>query len=225
MNSATNEVQKHPGQTPVCALGASAGGVAALKLFFGHVGTDLGLAFVVVMHLAPDHPSALREILAAQTEMPVTQIDDTAQLKPNSVYVIPPNRELVIDGDLVTARPFTETRGRRSSIDMFFQSVAAGRGDGIAILLSGSGSDGTLGARAVKEAGGVIFAQDPSEAEYPMMPESAIATGVVDFVAPVADLTQRVAEVVRSKVALRHVKEEDVEQEIRQIVAFPPHRA
>lgn len=220
MNTVTNEAPKHPSQTRVCALGASAGGVAALTSFFGHVGTDLGLAFVVVVHLAPDHPSVLSEILAAKTDMPVTQIDDTAQLKPNSVYVIPPNRALVIDGDQVTARPFTETSGRRSSIDMFFQSVAAGRGDGIAILLSGSGSDGTLGARAVKEAGGIIFAQDPSEAEYPMMPESAIAAGVVDFVAPIADLTKRVAEVVRSKGALRHVKEEDAEQEIRQIIAF-----
>jgi two-component system CheB/CheR fusion protein len=206
--------------TPVCALGASAGGVTALKSFFAHVDADLGVAYVVVVHLAPDHPSAMREILATQTEMSVVQIDDTTQLKPNCVYVIPPNRELVIDGDEVTARPFTASRGRRSPIDMFFQSVAAGRGDGIAILLSGSGSDGTLGARAVKEAGGVIFAQDPAEAEYPMMPESAIATGVVDFVAPVADLTQRVAEVIRSKMALRRVKEEDAEQEIRQIVAF-----
>jgi two-component system CheB/CheR fusion protein len=211
-------VQGH--HTPVCALGASAGGVAALKSFFAHVDADLGVAFVVVVHLAPDHPSAMGEILATQTEMPVVQIDDTAQLKPNCVYVIPPNRELVIEGNEVTARPFTASRGRRSPIDMLFQSIAAGRGDGVAILLSGSGSDGTLGARAVKEAGGVIFAQDPTEAEYPMMPESAIATGVVDFVAPVADMTQRVAEVIRSKVALRRLKQEDAEQEIRQIVAF-----
>jgi two-component system CheB/CheR fusion protein len=220
MGTETDEAQTHTPHTPVCALGASAGGVAALKAFFAHVEIDLGVAFVVVVHLAPDHPSAMSEILAGQTEMPVLQIDDTAQLRPNCVYVIPPNRELVIDGDEVTARPFTETRGRRSPIDMFFHSVAAGRGDGVAILLSGSGSDGTLGARAVKEAGGVIFAQDPSEAEYPMMPESAIATGVVDVVAPVAELAQRLAEVIRSKIALRHVKEEDAEQEIRQIVAF-----
>jgi two-component system CheB/CheR fusion protein len=208
----TNGAQTHPGHTPVCALGASAGGVAALKSFFAHVDADLDVAFVVVVHLAPDHPSAMSEILAGQTHMPVVQIDDTAQLKPNCVYVIPPGRELVIAGDEVTARPFTASRGRRSPIHMFFQSVAAGRGDGVAILLSGSGSDGTLGARAVKEAGGVILAQDPAEAEYPMMPESAIATGVVDFVGPVADLTQRVAEVIRSKVALRRMKEEDAEQ-------------
>jgi two-component system, chemotaxis family, CheB/CheR fusion protein len=216
----TDEAKTHPPHMPVCALGASAGGVAALKAFFAHIETDLGVAFVVVVHLAPDHPSAMSEILAGQTDMPVVQIDATAQLKPNCVYVIPPGRELVIEGDEVAARPFTASRGRRSPIDMFFQSVAARRGDGVAILLSGSGSDGTLGARAVKEAGGVILAQDPAEAEYPMMPESAIATGVVDVVAPVAELAQRVAEVIRSKLALRGMKEEDAEQEIRQIVAF-----
>ena len=209
-----------PPHTPVCAIGASAGAVTALKSFFAHVKDDLGVAYVVVVHLSPDHPSVMGEILATQTKMPVTQIEETAKLNPNCVYVIPPNRELVIKGDDVTARPFTALRGRRSPIDMLFQSIAAGRGDGIAILLSGSGSDGTLGVRAVKEAGGVIFAQDPSEAEYPMMPESAIATGVVDFVAPVAILAVRVAEVMRSKRALHQESAEDAEQQLRQIIAF-----
>lgn len=213
-----------PPYTPVCALGASAGGVAALKSFFANVRTDLGLAYVVVVHLAPDHPSSLSEILADQTKMPVVQIEATAKLKPNCVYVIPPNRELVIAGDDLTARPLTEARGRRSPIDMFFHSVAAARGDGIAVLLSGSGSDGTSGIRAVKEAGGVIFAQEPSEAEYAMMPENAIATGLVDFVAPIKDLTQRLAEVARSKRAILQEKEEDVEQQVRQIVAFVRRR-
>lgn len=219
MTTGGNGVRIPAAHTPVCALGASAGGVAALKAFFSHVPSDLGLAYVVVVHLAPHHPSALSEILSTQTTMPVTQIEDTAQLKPNCVYVIPPNRELVIDGDDVTARPFTGS-GRRSPIDMFFHSVAAGRGDGIVVLLSGSGTDGTLGARAVKEVGGVIFAQEPDEAEYPMMPASAIATGVVDFVAPITLLTERLAEVMRSKTALWQEREEDAEQQIRQIIIF-----
>lgn len=206
--------------TPVCAMGASAGGVSALKSFFGHVKSDLGLAYVVIVHLAPNHPSSLSEILASQTRMPVQQVEDSAKLQPNCVYVIPPNRELVIAGDDVTARPFTGAKGRRSPIDMFFESVAAARGDGIAILLSGSGSDGTVGVRAVKEAGGVIFAQEPSEAEYPMMPESAIATGVVDFVCPIATLTERLSEVMRSKRAIRKENPEDKEQSVMQIIAF-----
>jgi two-component system, chemotaxis family, CheB/CheR fusion protein len=132
-------------QTPICAIGASAGGVNALKSFFSHVREDLGLAYVVIVHLAPDHPSSLSEILAAQTRMPVRQIEGAVTISPNCVYVIPPNRELVIAGDDITARPFSGLKGRHSPIDVFFQSVAVARGDGIAILLSGSGSDARSG--------------------------------------------------------------------------------
>ena len=142
------------------------------------------------------------EIIAARTCMPVGQVANSMWLEPNRVYVIPPDRELVIAGDDLTARPFAEPRGRRSPIDMFFQSVASGRDDGIVIVMSGSGSDGALGARAIKEAGGVIFVQDPGEAEYPQMPQSAIATGLVDYVAPVARLATRLAETIRNKDAL-----------------------
>ena len=206
--------------TPVCAIGASAGGVEALQKFFASVADDLGLAFVVIVHLAPDQPSSMSDILAARTKMPVHQVDHSAHLNPNSVYVIPPDRELIIQGDDLTARRFTEPRGRRFPIDMFFRSVAAGRGDGIAVLLSGTGSDGSLGARAVKEAGGIIFAQDPHDAGYGDMPESAIATGAVDFVAPISEITARIAQVMRSKKALQTATEEESEQDIRQIINF-----
>ncbi|WP_363351891.1 CheR family methyltransferase [Methylocystis echinoides] len=209
-----------PLHTPVCAIGASAGGVNALQAFFATVSNDLGLAFVVVVHLAPDHPSALSEILATRTTMPVRQVEVSEKLKPNCVYVVAPDRELVIDGDDVKARAFSEPRGRRSPIDLLFRSVAACRRDGVALVLSGSGSDGALGVRAMKEAGAVVFAQEPSEAEYPMMPENAIATGVVDFVAPIAELTVRLAEMAHRKMAFRQTSKEDTEQKIRQIVAF-----
>jgi two-component system CheB/CheR fusion protein len=209
-----------PLHTPICAIGASAGGVTALQAFFANVRTDLGLAFVIVVHLAPDHPSALSEILATRTTMPVHQVETSEKLKPNCVYVVPPDRELVVDGNDVTARAFSEPRGRRSPIDLFFRSVAAGRRDGIAVVLSGSGSDGALGVRAMKEAGAVVFAQEPSEAEYPMMPENAIATGVVDFVAPTTELTARLAEVVQGKMAFRPTSKEDTEQKIREIIAL-----
>ena len=205
---------------PVCAIGASAGGVHALQEFFATVGSDLGVAFVVILHLAPDQPSALGDIIAARTCMPVAQVADSTRLEPNRVYVIPPDRELVIAGDDLTARPFAEPRGRRSPIDMFFQSVASGRDDGIVIVMSGSGSDGALGARAIKEAGGVIFVQDPAEAEYPQMPQSAIATGLVDDVAPVARLATRLAETMRNKDALGNISEEEAEDDIRQIVNY-----
>jgi two-component system CheB/CheR fusion protein len=208
----------HP--TPICAIGASAGGLAALQKFFAAIPNDLGLAYVVVVHLSPDHPSQLGDLLAVHTDMPVEQVEDAPKLRPNCVYVIAPDRELTIEGDNVAARPITEPRSRRAPIDLFFRSVAAGRGDGLAVVLSGAGSDGALGVRAIKEAGGVIFAQEPREADYPMMPRSAIATGVVDFVAPVRELVERVGEVVHSKRELRDLRAEDADHDLRQIIGL-----
>ena len=122
---------------PICGIGASAGGVTALRKFFSRVRTDLNLAYVVVVHLSPDHPSALSEILGACTRMPVNQVEDSPEVKANCVYVIPPDRELVIDGNSIAARPFTQPRGQRAPIDMLFRSIAASRGDGCGIVLSG----------------------------------------------------------------------------------------
>jgi two-component system, chemotaxis family, CheB/CheR fusion protein len=205
---------------PVCAIGASAGGVGALKELFRHLPDDLGLAYVVILHLAPDHPSTLDQILASVTGMAVTQVTDRSVLKPDCVYVIPPDRELVIEGDDVHARPFLEPRGHRAPIDMFFRSVAAGRGDGLAMILSGSGSDGSLGVQDMKEAGGVIFVQEPTSAEFGMMPRSAIATGVADFVSPIPRLVERVVEVAKSKDAVRSLSGEPVDQLLQRAIGF-----
>ena len=207
--------------TPVCAIGASAGGVQALREFFRHVPDDLGVAYVVIIHLAPDHPSSLSEILGGVTRMKVQQVSEEGRrLGKNCVYVIPPDRELVIDADDVRARPFTEPRGQRAPIDMFFRSVAVGRGDGMSIVLSGAGSDGALGVRAVKEAGGVVFVQEPADAEFPMMPRSALATGAADFVGPIPRLVERMVEVSRSKAALRKLEADDADADLRRILAF-----
>src|SRR5215467_14270087 len=203
---------------PICAIGASAGGVRGLQDFFGLIDDDLGLAYVVVIHLAPDHPSQLSAILAGRTGMPVEQVEHSLKFRPNCVYVIAPDRELVIEGDKLAARPITEPRSKRAPIDTFFRSVPAARGGGLAVVLSGTGSDGALGIRAMKEAGSVIIVQDPDEAEYPAMPQSAIATRVVDFIAPVPTLVQRIAEVVRSKKAVRQLNEKDAEQGLRKII-------
>ncbi|WP_420393609.1 chemotaxis protein CheB [Acuticoccus sp.] len=206
--------------TPICAIGASAGGVLALQDFFGAIDDDLGLAYVVIIHLAPDHPSLLSEILAGRTKMPVYQVADTPQLQPNTVYVIAPDRELVIRNNDIHSRPFSEPRGQRAPIDMFFRSIAAGRGDGLAVVLSGAGSDGSVGVRKVKENGGVIFVQDPADAEYATMPRSAIATGVADFIAPVRELAPRIAEVARSKAALVRLGDEEAADDLRSIIGF-----
>ncbi|MCB8837055.1 chemotaxis protein CheB [Aurantimonas sp. VKM B-3413] len=215
--TALERMKRH---TPVCAIGASAGGVGALREFFRHVPDDLGLAYVVIVHLSPDHPSSMSEILSLCTKMPVHQVGDGPQLSPNCVFVIPPDRELVIDGDNVTARPFSEPRGRRAPIDMFFRSIAAARGDGMAVILTGAGSDGANGVRAMKEAGGVVFVQDPADAEFPSMPQSAIATGVADFIGTISSLTERIAEVARSKEAVRSLDYDAAANDLRRIIGY-----
>lgn len=209
-----------PSFVPVCAIGASAGGVGALQTLFRLLPDDLGLAYVVVVHLSPEHPSAMHEILAACTKMPVHQVTDGPALMANCVYVIAPDSELVIDGDNVKAQPFTDPRGKRAPIDMFFRSIAAGRGDGIAVVLTGAGSDGALGVRAIKEAGGIVMVQEPAEAGFPSMPQNAIATGVADVVAPLARLAERIADAAHSKEAVRSLDEDGAANDIRRIVAF-----
>lgn len=218
--SASSNTAASTVNVPICAIGASAGGVAALKAFFSAIPVDLGLAYVVILHLSPEHPSAMAEILAGYTSMSVTQVDDSPELKANCVYVIPPDRELVIQGNEIHARPFSEPRGRRAPIDLFFRSIAVGRGDGLAVVLSGSGSDGSVGVKAIYEGGGVVFVQDPSSAEFPMMPQNAIATGVVNFIGPIERLVERIAEVARSKEAVRSLDADGFANELRRIAGL-----
>jgi len=183
----------------IVTIGASAGGVSALQQFFGALPEQSGAAYVVVVHLDPAHRSEMAAILAAKTRMPVVQVGERQRLEADHVYVIPPDRRLqMVDHDVSTAE-FDEPRGQRSPIDLFFRSVAERVGDGFAVILSGAASDGAIGVRAVKEAGGIILVQDPNEAEYSSMPRSAIATGVADFVLPVRDLAKRLVDLIRIK--------------------------
>ena len=206
--------------TPICALGASAGGIKPLQQFFKAIDPKLDIAYVVIIHLAPDFPSHLSEILSGWTDMPVHQVTDTPEIKPNCVYVIGPDRELVIEGNNIHSRQFKEPRGHRAPIDMMFRSIAAACGDGFAVVLSGAGADGAVGVRKVKESGGVILVQDPAEAEFQMMPRSAIATGAADFVGRVSELAERIAETLKSKRALAQTEEHDTERLIGQILSF-----
>ncbi|RAI33681.1 chemotaxis protein CheB [Rhodoplanes serenus] len=190
-----------PGGEPgvLVTIGASAGGIAALQRLFAELPDDTGAGFVVVIHLDPEYRSELASILAAKTAMPVRQVTNSMPFLPNHVYVVPPDRRLQVVDRRISAEPFEDERARRNPIDHFFRSVALELGDGCAVVLSGAGSDGALGARAIKEAGGIILVQDPNEAEYPSMPRSAIATGVADFVLPVRDLAARLVELIRGK--------------------------
>src|SRR5262249_12718350 len=150
------------------------------------------------VHLDPEHQSELANIIAAQTKLRAVQVNERMPLEVDTVYVIPPNRRLLISGSDISTAPFQEPRGQRAPIDLFFRSLAEQHGDGFPVILSGSGSDGAVGVRTVKEQGGLILVQDPNEAEYPSMPRSAIASGA-DFVLPVRGLAAQIVELLRTK--------------------------
>jgi two-component system CheB/CheR fusion protein len=185
-----------PVTTPltIIGIGASAGGLTALRNFLQALPADSGLTFVIVVHLSPEHESVLAELLQPYTAMPVLQVNERIAMQPNHVYVIPPAKSLVVSDNALDLQELTTARGRPMQIDSFFRSLAEDHGDGGAIILSGSGSDGAVGIQAIKEKGGLLLVQSPTEAEYDGMPRSAIATGLVDIVGTVAELaTQLVA--------------------------------
>src|SRR4051812_7979677 len=197
----------------VVGMGASAGGVQVLQEFFADMPPDSGLAFVVVMHLDPAHESSLASILQARTEMPVVQVTDRVKVEPNSVYVIPPNKHLTMtDSMLVLAEP-QQPPGRRVTIDLFFRTLAEQYGQrSLCIVFSGTDADGTIGLKHIKAQGGVTIAQDPHEAEHDTMPQSAIETGMVDWVLPVKQMAGRLMQYVRNEKAMTLPPEENGEE-------------
>ena len=185
---------------PIVGVGASAGGLEALEQLFGNLPTDSGMGFVVVTHLDPSHKSMMSELIARVTRMHVIEAKDGMAVEPNRVHVIPPDRDMAIKDGVLRLSRFEEPRGLRMPIDFFFRSLAKDQRDGsICIILSGSGSDGTMGLKAIHEAGGMSMVQDPTEAKYEGMPQSAISTGIADYVLPVAKMPgQLLAYVKRS---------------------------
>jgi len=181
------EPERHGPEFPIVGIGASAGGLAAFEAFFSTMpaDSDPGLAFVLVQHLARDHKSILSELIQRYTRMQVFEVEDGMVVRPNCAYIIPPNRDMaLVNGALQLLEP-TLARGIRLPIDFFFRSLAQDQHErAICIVLSGTGSDGALGVRAVKGEGGMVMAQTPESTEYDGMPRSAIATGMVDFVLP-----------------------------------------
>ncbi len=160
----------------VVGLGASAGGIAALQQFFGDLPAESGLAFVVVMHLAPDHESNLAAILQQKTAMPVVQVNETVKVQPNHVYVIPPNKQLIFTENSLGLVDAQQAIGRRVTIDLFFRILAQAYGQrAVCVILSGTDPDGVIGLKHVRAQGGVTIAQDPQEAEYDSMPLTATA--------------------------------------------------
>jgi len=176
---------------PIVGIGASAGGLAAFEAFFSGLppGADPGMAFVLVQHLAPEHKSLLSELIGRHTRLPVFEVQDGMPVQANCVYIIPPNYEMTLQDGALHLHHSAAPRSQRLPINSFFESLAVDQqAQAIGIVLSGTGSDGTLGVRAIKEAGGMVMVQNPASCEYDGMPQSAIATGLVDYQLPPAEM-------------------------------------
>lgn len=185
---------------PIVGIGASAGGLAAFEAFFSGMPKDsyLDMAFVLVQHLAPDHKSMLSDLVQRCTRMQVCEVDDGMVVKPNCVYIIPPNRDMAfLNGSLQLLEP-SAPRGQRLPIDFFFCSLAQDQSQrAIGIVLSGTGSDGSQGVRAIKGEGGMVMAQNPESTEFDGMPLSALATGMVDYQLSPAEMPARLIAYVK----------------------------
>lgn len=185
---------------PIVGIGASAGGLEALTTFFQAMPPEPGIAFVLVVHLDPQHVSILPELLQKQTAMTVLQAADGLVVKPNHVYVIPPNRNLTILNGTLQLLDLTPSRGINLPIDSFLRSLAQDQERNAAcVVLSGTGSDGTLGLKAIKSAFGLVLAQDEESAKYDGMPRSAVSTGLVDFVLPPQEIPAQLIRCLVSK--------------------------
>lgn len=190
-SSEPNSAPDPEARFPIVGIGASAGGLAAFGAFFSAMPaeTESGIAFVIVQHLAPDHKSLLCDLVRRFTRMRVFEVEEGMRVRPNCVYIIPPNRDLaLLNGCLHLLEP-RSPRGLRLPIDFFFRSLADDQHEkAIGIVLSGTGSDGTQGVRAIKGEGGMVMVQNLESTEYDGMPRSAIATGLTDFVLPPAEM-------------------------------------
>jgi two-component system, chemotaxis family, CheB/CheR fusion protein len=183
---------------PIVGVGASAGGLEAFTQLLHHLPQKTGMGFVLVQHLDPTHGSALEEILARTTKIPVKHVTDGVAVQPDNIYVIPANADMSIKNGVLRLTARALTRGQHMPIDHFFHSLADERGNqAIAVILSGTASDGTLGCGAVKAAGGITFAQDESSAKYSSMPRSAIAAGYIDFVLAPKEIAQELTRIGR----------------------------
>ncbi|HEX6241810.1 MAG TPA: chemotaxis protein CheB, partial [Polyangiales bacterium] len=179
----------------VVGVGASAGGLEALERFFANVPADSDAAFVIVQHLSPDFKSLLNEILARRTSLPVLLVEDAMPVHANHVYVIPPKTEMIISGGKLLLSERERDQDLSLPIDVFFKSLAQDCGPrAVAVVLSGGGSDGSRGARAVHEAGGMVMVQDEESAQFDGMPRAVRDGGFADWVLPPEDMPRALRE-------------------------------
>jgi two-component system CheB/CheR fusion protein len=183
-------------------VGASAGGLAVIEQFLAHVPPGSGLAYLVVQHLDPTHKAMLVELLGRNAAMPVVEVTDAMRVEPDVVYVIPPNRDMTLSAGVLHLNTPVQPRGRRLPIDLLFSSLARDQGEwAIGVVLSGMGSDGTLGLQAIKSQGGLTLAQSPESAQFDSMPKSAVAAGCVDIVGLPPELPAHILRVVAEQQA------------------------
>ncbi|TFF41781.1 CheR family methyltransferase [Pseudomonas sp. RIT623] len=195
---------------PVVGIGASAGGLEAIRTFFQHMVQDSGMAFVVVLHLSPDHQSQADRIIQAVTRMPVRQVTEPVPIERNHVYVIAPANRLSTNDGYLRVSPANRSRGDHVAIDLFFRDLADVHKDhAFCVVLSGTGSDGAVGLSRIKEQGGVTLVQTPEDALYPDMPQAALATGMVDLLLPVAEMPARLLTLWRTARAVKLPRIED----------------
>jgi two-component system CheB/CheR fusion protein len=210
-NANNEESCSTPQHCPIVAMGASAGGLEVFQRFFDAMPPDAGMAFVLVQHLDRSHETLMPEILSKHTKMPVSKVEEGLKVQANHVYVIAPSTSLTMDA--CTFRLRSKTDGK--PIDQFFKSVAADQQESvIGIVFSGTGSDGTLGLKAIKEHGGLTMAQIPDTAKFDSMPRNAISSGFVDYVLAVEEIPARIVEYVRHLNVLQQRKSaETIQQE------------
>ncbi|HLW64666.1 MAG TPA: PAS domain S-box protein [Gemmataceae bacterium] len=192
------EADPKPNGQPIVGIGASAGGLDAFKRFFGAMPPDSGIAFVLIPHLDPARESLMVELLARHTTMPVVEAKEGVPVQANRLYILPPNKYMTIQGGMLRLTGPVERLSSQTSIDLFLRSLAKDQQErSICIIFSGTGSHGALGLRAVKAAGGMAMVQDPATAEYDRMPQSAIATGLADYVLPPEQMPKALVQYVR----------------------------
>jgi len=211
---------------PVVGIGASAGGLAAFEAFFSAMpaNIDSDMSFVLVQHLSPDFKSILVELIARYTKMQVMQVEDGMLVKANCVYIIPPNRQMAyLNGNLQLFEPHGQ-RGRRLPIDFFFRSLAQDQKEwAIGIVLSGNGSDGTMGVRDIKGEGGLVIVQQPESAQNDSMPRSAIATDLVDYVLLPAEMPATLINYVKHAYVTHSYTTHAFNREERPEYSYPPN--
>jgi two-component system CheB/CheR fusion protein len=216
--TAVTQLQERPKEFLIVGIGASAGGIQALQEFFGQVPENSNMAYVVILHLSPDHDSQLAHVLQQQTPIPVLQVTEKVFIEPDHIYVVPPDRHLTIEDDCIAVLPNLHMEERRAPVDIFFRTLADQHGPrAISVILSGTGANGSMGLKRIKERGGATYVQNPREAEFNEMPRNAIATELVDDVLNVGEIPARIIAYRDSMGTVQIIEEAEKRPEAQQL--------